>query len=164
MRKKNVLGTMMQSFAMMAIITVLWALVGYSLASERALFVGGFHYLLLSGVDSMPNADYARRFRSKLLWCINSCSRSSLRRLITGAFAERMKFSAMLLFMMLWALFVYFPMAHMVWGKGGLLNAFLGGKIPCLISPEARWSISLRAFRRWFARCILASALDIRQA
>ena len=52
--------------------------------------------------------------------------------LITGAFAERFKFSAMLLFMVLWALIVYFPMAHMVWGKGGLLNAFLGGTIPCL--------------------------------
>ena len=51
--------------------------------------------------------------------------------LISGAFAERMKFSAMLLFTVLWALIVYFPMAHMVWGKGGLLNAFLGGKIPC---------------------------------
>src|ERR1700688_4647145 len=52
--------------------------------------------------------------------------------LITGAFAERMKFSAMLVFMVLWAIFVYSPMAHMVWGKGGLLNAALGGKIPCL--------------------------------
>jgi Amt family ammonium transporter len=51
--------------------------------------------------------------------------------LISGAFAERMKFSAMLLFMVLWCLLIYFPMAHMVWGKGGLLNAFLGGKIPC---------------------------------
>jgi len=52
--------------------------------------------------------------------------------LISGAFAERMKFSAMLLFMGLWSVLVYFPMAHMVWGKGGFLNAFLGGKIPCL--------------------------------
>ena len=52
--------------------------------------------------------------------------------LISGAFAERMKFSAMLLFTMLWSLLVYFPMAHMVWGKGGFLNAFLGGKIPTL--------------------------------
>jgi Amt family ammonium transporter len=52
--------------------------------------------------------------------------------LISGAFAERMKFSAMLLFTVLWSLIVYFPMAHMVWGKGGLLNAFLGGKVPCL--------------------------------
>src|SRR5215470_1657147 len=51
--------------------------------------------------------------------------------LICGAFAERMKFSAMLLFMTLWTLLVYFPQAHMVWGKGGLLNAALGGKIPC---------------------------------
>ena len=52
--------------------------------------------------------------------------------LISGAFAERMKFSAMLLFTVLWSLMVYFPMAHMVWGKGGLLNAFTGGSIPCL--------------------------------
>ncbi len=52
--------------------------------------------------------------------------------LISGAFAERMKFSAMLLFTVLWSLIVYFPMAHMVWGKGGLLNAFLGGRFPCL--------------------------------
>ena len=52
--------------------------------------------------------------------------------LISGAFAERMKFSAMLLFTVLWTLVVYFPMAHMVWGKGGLLNAYLGGSIPCL--------------------------------
>jgi len=52
--------------------------------------------------------------------------------LICGAFAERMKFSAMLLFMTLWSLLVYFPMAHMVWGKGGLLNAFLGGPVPVL--------------------------------
>ena len=51
--------------------------------------------------------------------------------LISGAFAERMKFSAMLLFTILWTLVVYFPMAHMVWGKGGLLNAFSGGQIPC---------------------------------
>src|SRR5437879_12566455 len=51
--------------------------------------------------------------------------------LISGAFAERIKFSGMLLFTVLWAFIVYFPMAHMVWGKGGLLNAFLGGKIPC---------------------------------
>ena len=51
--------------------------------------------------------------------------------LIAGAFAERMRFSAMVLFMTIWAFLVYFPMAHMVWGKGGLLNAYLGGKIPC---------------------------------
>src|SRR5258708_38836415 len=52
--------------------------------------------------------------------------------LITGAFAERMKFSAMLVFMVVWGLFVYSPMAHMVWGKGGFLNAALGGRFPCL--------------------------------
>ena len=60
--------------------------------------------------------------------------------LITGAFAERMKFSAMLVFMVLWALFVYSPMAHMVWGKGGLLNASLGGQVSVLWTLRAgRW-------------------------
>ena len=82
--------------------------------------------------------------------------------LISGAFAERMKFSAMLLFTMLWTLIVYFPMAHMVWGKGGLLNASLGGQIPLLrFRRAARWCTSLPAFRRWCARCIWASARAI---
>ena len=131
-RKKNVLGTMMQSFVLMAIITVLWALVGYSLAfGTGTSFVGGFQYLFLHGVDSSPNPDYAATIPHQTFMVYQLMFAIITPALITGAFAERMKFSAMALFTVLWALFVYFPMAHMVWGKGGLLNAFMGGSIPC---------------------------------
>ena len=131
-RKKNVLGTMMQSFVLMAIITVLWALVGYSLAfGTGTSFVGGFQYIFLHGVDSSPNPDYAATIPHQTFMVYQLMFAIITPALITGALAERMKFSAMALFTVLWALFVYFPMAHMVWGKGGLLNAFLGGSIPC---------------------------------
>jgi Amt family ammonium transporter len=131
-RKKNVLGTMMQSFMMMAVITVLWALVGYSLTfGEGTPFLGDLRYLFLEGVGSAPNADYAATIPQQTFMVYQLMFAIITPALITGAFAERMKFSAMLLFMVLWTLLVYFPMAHMVWGKGGFLNAFLGGKIPC---------------------------------
>ncbi len=131
-RKKNVLGTMMQSFVLMAIITVLWGVVGDSLAfGEGTSFIGGLRYLFLSGVDSAPNADYAGTIPQQTFMIYQLMFAIITPALITGAFAERMKFRAMLLFMVLWSLLVYFPMAHMVWGKGGLLNAFLGGRFPC---------------------------------
>jgi ammonium transporter, Amt family len=132
-RKKNVLGTMMQSFVLMAWITVLWALVGYSLAfGEGSPFLGDLRYLFLNGVGSDPNADYAATIPQQTFMVFQLMFAIITPALISGAFAERMRFSAMMLFMTLWALIVYFPMAHMVWGKGGLLNAFLGGSIPCL--------------------------------
>jgi Amt family ammonium transporter len=131
-RKKNVLGTMMHSFIMMAIITLLWAVVGYSLAfAEGAPVIGDFRYAFLNGVGSAPNADYAASIPQQTFMVYQLMFAIITPALISGAFAERMKFSAMLLFTVLWALIVYFPMAHMVWGKGGLLNAFLGGAIPC---------------------------------
>jgi ammonium transporter, Amt family len=131
-RRKNVLGTMMQSFVLMAIITVLWALVGYSLTfGTGTSFIGDLRYLFLQGVDSSPNPDYAATIPQQTFMVYQLMFAIITPALITGAFAERMKFSAMALFTVLWALFVYFPMAHMVWGKGGLLNAFLGGVIPC---------------------------------
>src|SRR5215831_477608 len=131
-RRKNVLGTMMQSFILMALITVIWAVIGYSLAfAEGTPFVGGFRYALLNGVGVAPNADYAGTIPHQTYMIYQLMFAIITPALIAGAFAERMKFSAMLLFMTLWALVVYFPMAHMVWGKGGVLNAFLGGKFPC---------------------------------
>ena len=132
-RRKNVLGTMMQSFVLMALVTVLWALVGYSLAfGEGTSFIGGLRYAFLNGVGAEPNADYAATIPQQTFMIYQLMFAIITPALISGAFAERMKFSAMLLFTTLWSLFVYFPMAHMVWGKGGLLNAFLGGTIPCL--------------------------------
>ena len=132
-RRKNVLGTMMHSFALMAVVTVLWAIYGYSLAfAEGNPFVGGFSYLLLNGVGSAPNADYAPTIPQGTYMIYQLMFAVITPALISGAFAERMKFSAMLLFTCLWSTIVYFPMAHMIWGKGGFLNAFSNGKVPCL--------------------------------
>jgi Amt family ammonium transporter len=132
-RKKNILGTMMQTFAMMAVITVLWALVTYSLAfGEGNAFIGGLHNVFLRGVGLAPDVKYAATIPLQTFMVYQLMFAIITPALITGAFAERMKFSAMLVFMILWALIVYSPMAHMVWGKGGFLNASLGGRFPTL--------------------------------
>jgi len=132
-RKKNVLSTMMQSFALMAIITLLWGLVSYSLAfGPGNSFIGGLHNLFLRGVGGQPDPDYAATIPLQTFMIYQLMFAIITPALITGAFAERMKFSAMVAFMILWSIIVYSPMAHMVWGKGGLLNASLGGRFPCL--------------------------------
>jgi ammonium transporter, Amt family len=132
-RKKNVLATMMQSFAMIAIITVLWALFGYGFCfGSGNSFLGGFHHLFLSGVGSQPDPDYSSTIPQQTFMVYQLMFAIITPALITGAFAERMKFSAMVLFMVLWSVLVYDPMAHMVWGKGGFLNAALGGRFPTL--------------------------------
>ncbi len=131
-RKKNVLATMMQSFTMMALATVLWALFGYSLSfGEGSAFIGDLRYLMLNGVGAEPNGDYAGTIPHQTWMMFQLMFAIITPALITGAFAERMKFSAMVLFMTLWSVVIYYPMAHMVWGKGGLLNAFSGGSIAC---------------------------------
>ncbi|MFB3918292.1 MAG: ammonium transporter [Terriglobales bacterium] len=132
-RKKNVLATMMQSFALMAIITLMWALFGYSLSFHSGNgFIGGLGHAFLRGVGAAPDADYAATIPSETFMVYQLMFAIITPALITGAFAERMKFSAMVLFMILWSVLVYDPMAHMVWGKGGFLNAALGGTFPCL--------------------------------
>jgi Amt family ammonium transporter len=129
-RRKNVLSTMMHSFALMALITVIWAVAGYSLVfSEGTPFIGGLKYLFLDGVGREPNADYAATIPQGTFMVYQLMFAVITPALISGAYAERIKFSAMMLFTTLWAFVVYFPMAHMVWGKGGLLNAYLGGAI-----------------------------------
>jgi len=132
-RKKNVLSTMMQSFALMALVTVLWAIVGYSLAfGSGGSFIGGIQHLFLRGVGAQPEAAYAATIPQQTFMVYQLMFAIITPALITGAFAERMKFSAMVLFMTLWSFIVYDPMAHMVWGKNGLLNAALGGRFPTL--------------------------------
>jgi Amt family ammonium transporter len=132
-QKKNVLATMMQSFVLMAVVTVLWALYGYSIAfSEGTPFFGSFSYALLRGVGIEPNADYAGTIPQQTFMLFQLMFAIITPALITGAFAERMKFSAMLAFTVLWVTVIYFPLAHMVWGKGGFLNAALGGRVPAL--------------------------------
>jgi Amt family ammonium transporter len=131
-RKKNVLGTMMQTFAMMAVVTVLWGFVEYSLAFGAGnAFIGGFQHVFLRGVGLAPNPNYAATIPEQTFMVYQLMFAIITPALITGAFAERMKFSAMVVFMVLWALIVYSPMAHMVWGAGGFLNA-TSGKIRCL--------------------------------
>ena len=132
-RKKNVLATMMQSFALMAVVTVVWAIVGYSLSfGDGNSFIGGLHHLFLHGVGAQPDADYAGTIPAQTFMIYQLMFAIITPALITGAFAERMKFSAMVVFMVAWSLLVYSPMAHMVWGKGGFLNAALGGRFPTL--------------------------------
>src|ERR1700738_3769021 len=132
-RHKNVLAIMMQSFALMALITVLWALVGYSLCfGGNGPVIGNFAHALLRGVGADPNPDYAGTIPQMTFMVYQLMFAIITPALITGATAERMKFSGTLLFMTLWFLLVYAPMAHMVWGKGGLLNASLGGRFPTL--------------------------------
>lgn len=121
-RRKNVLGTMMQSFILMAFVSVLWAIVGYSLAfGAFSPVIGGFHFFGLHHVGATP-CDYAPTI-PHTTWMIYQCMFAVITPgLICGAYAERMKFSAMLTFSILWLLLVYCPLAHMVWGKGGLFN------------------------------------------
>jgi Amt family ammonium transporter len=132
-RQKNTLAIMMQSFALMGLITVLWALVGYSLCfGGNGPVIGSFEHALLRGVGADPNPDYAGTIPQMTFMVYQLMFAVITPALITGATAERMKFSGTVLFMTLWFLVVYAPLAHMVWGKGGFLNASLGGKFPTL--------------------------------
>jgi len=131
-RRKNVLSVMMQSFAMMAIVTLLWALFGYSLAfGSGGSLLGGLGNLFLHGVGAAPNSAYAATIPAQTFMVYQLMFAIITPALITGAFAERMKFSAMAVFLALWSIVIYDPMAHMVWGVGGLLNVS-GGRLPCL--------------------------------
>src|SRR5688572_1452414 len=123
-RRKNVLGTMMHSFILMAVVTILWAIVGYSLAfGEGNRFIGSFtQFAFLKGVTDVPNTDYAGTI-PHTTWMIYQLMFAIITpALISGAYAERMRFSSMLIFSVLWLLLIYCPLAHMVWGKGGLFN------------------------------------------
>ena len=130
-RKKNVLSTVMQIFAVCCLASVLWMIVGYSLAfAEGNAFVGGFDYLFLAGmsVDSLSGTIPESVFMTfQMTFAIITPA------LITGAFADRMKFSALLLFTGAWVLLVYAPITHWVWGGGFLGDAgvldFAGGTV-----------------------------------
>jgi Amt family ammonium transporter len=146
-RRKNVLGTMMQCFILMAVISVLWAVVGYSLAfAEGNVFVGGLDHVFLRGVGMEPSG-YAGTIPHYTFMLFQLMFAIITPALITGAFAERMKFSAMLLFMLLWSTFVYNPLAHAVWGEGGILVGyaldFAGGTVVHISSGVAALVLAL---------------------
>jgi Amt family ammonium transporter len=133
-RRKNVLATMMQSFILMAVVSIIWAVIGYTLAFDAGnAFIGGLHFAFLNNVGANP-CEYAPTI-PHTTWMVYQCMFAIITpALICGAYAERMKFSSMLLFSIGWLLCIYCPLAHMVWGKGGLFNAFLAGSpnIPAL--------------------------------
>ena len=133
-RRKNVLGTMMHSLILMAVVSVLWAVFGYSMAfgEGNAFFGNPLQYFMLKGVGVAPNPDYAATIPHTTFMLFQMMFAIITPALISGAVAERMKFSAYLLFMILWITIVYFPLCHMVWGKGGFFNWALGGTIPVL--------------------------------
>ncbi len=133
-RAKNVLATMMQSMFLMSLMSIAWFVFGYGLAfGDGNAFVGSLtQHLFLRGVGAAPNADYAATIPAQTFMLFQMMFAIITPALITGAFAERMKFAAFAVLMLLWLPLVYCPLAHMVWGKGGYFNWALGGTIPVL--------------------------------
>jgi len=135
-QNKNILGTLMQSFIVLGVITLEWVLWGYSLSfgTDYAGIIGGLEWFGLNGVGMSPSPDYGStipHFAFMIFQCMFAIITVAL---ITGAFAERMKFSAFLLFALLWSTFVYNPLAHWVWGVGGWMGRmgaldFAGGTV-----------------------------------
>jgi Amt family ammonium transporter len=135
-RPKNVLSTIMHSFFILALISVQWVLWGYSLAFGPDVngVVGSLSWVGLNGVGVEPNADYAATIPHLAFMAFQMMFAIITPALITGAFAERKRFKAFVLFSILWATFVYDPLAHWVWGAGGWLHAlgaldFAGGTV-----------------------------------
>ncbi|MHB8844068.1 MAG: ammonium transporter [Nitrospirota bacterium] len=123
-RRKNVLGTVMHSFIAIALVSVQWILVGYSLAFGPDIrgLIGGLDWAGLDGVGLAPNADYAATVPHLAFMAYQMMFAVITPALISGAFAERMKFSAYLVFALVWTTIVYDPVAHWVWGAGGWMK------------------------------------------
>ena len=124
-RTKNVLSVMAQCLGLAGIVTILWWAFGYSLVFGKSFgspYLGGTEFFFMAGVDSLPNTDYAAWVSQNVFAMYQMMFAIITPALIVGAIAERMKFSALVLFMVLWMFVVYFPLAHMVWGVTGLMN------------------------------------------
>jgi ammonium transporter, Amt family len=135
-RQKNALATIMQSFIIMALISIQWVLWGYSLAfgPDKGGIIGGLEWIGLRGVGGEPFDAYSKTIPHQVFMLFQMMFAIITPALITGAFAERKKFSAFILFTLLWATFVYDPLAHWVWGDGGWLKKlgaldFAGGTV-----------------------------------
>src|SRR5207237_43958 len=122
-RQKNALGTLMQSFIVLALISIQWVLWGYSLAfgPDKGGIIGGLEWIGLRGVGAAPNPDYAATIPHQAFMLFQMMFAVITPALITGAFAERKRFSTFLVFIVAWATFVYDPLAHWVWSTGGWL-------------------------------------------
>lgn len=134
--RKNVLNTIFTSFVMCGISSVLWIVIGYSLSFGKDIhgIIGGFNYLFFNNVSAEPNVIYAATIPETLFAAFQMMFSIVTPALITGALVGRMKFSSLLIFMTAWLFLVYYPLAHMVWGDGGLIRAlgavdFAGGNV-----------------------------------
>ena len=125
-RRKNVLSTIMHSFFVLALVSVQWVLWGYSLAfgPDKGGIIGGLEWVGLIGVGVDPNPDYAATIPHQAFMIFQMMFAVITPALITGAFAERKRFKAFVVFTLLWATFVYDPVAHWIWGNGGWLRSF----------------------------------------
>jgi Amt family ammonium transporter len=135
-RRKNMLSVLMQCLMILCIISLQWALLGYSLSfgPDKGSIIGGLEWIGLKGVGAGPNADYAPTIPHQVFMMFQMMFAVITPALIIGAFAERMKFSAFCVFSLLWATIVYDPVAHWVWGVGGFLREsgaldFAGGTV-----------------------------------
>ncbi len=154
-RGKNVLGTIMQSYMILALITLEWVLWGYSLSfgPDHGGIIGGLDWFGLRGVGVEPHETYGTTI-PHLAFMIFQCMFAVITpALITGAFAERMKFTSFLLFTVLWATFVYNPLAHWVWGSGGWMAKmgaldFAGGTVVHISSGVSALAAALLVGRR----------------
>ncbi len=135
-RSKNVLGTILQSFIMISLITIEWVYLGYSMSfgPDVGGFVGDLSWFALNGVTTAPSPDYATTI-PQIVFMIYQCMFAIITpALITGAFAERVRFAPFLVFSLAWAILVYNPVCHWIWGSGGWLGArgvldFAGGLV-----------------------------------
>jgi len=153
-RRKNVLGTIMQSFFILGLVSIVWAVLGYSLAFAPGgnAFIGSTAWIGLRGVGQAPS-DYAHTVPHLAFMVFQLMFAVITPALITGAFAERMKFGGFLLFVVLWSLLVYSPICHWVWGKGGWIAQlgaldFAGGTVVHISSGAAALAAALVVGRR----------------
>lgn len=135
-RRKNVLNTIMTSFFICALASIMWVLIGYSLSFGNDFhgIIGGLNFFGMAGVGADPNAAYASNIPQLLFAAFQMMFAIITPALITGSLAGRMKFSSIFIFIAAWSILVYYPMAHMVWGDGGLIKAlgavdFAGGNV-----------------------------------
>ena len=154
-RGKNVLGTIMQNFFAISLVSVQWILIGYSLAFGPDVhgIIGNLDWIGLKGVGVDPNPDYAPTIPHIAFMMYQAMFAVITPALITGAFAERMKFSSYFLFTLLWSTLVYDPVAHWVWGAGGWLKEmgtldFAGGIVVHLISGISALAAALMLGKR----------------
>ena len=154
-RQKNVLGTLMQSFIALGIVTVQWVLIGYSLAfgPDIGHLIGGLQWIGLHGVGLDPNPDYAATVPHQAFMIFQMMFAVITPALITGAFAERFKFSTYLVFVLVWSTLVYAPLAHWVWGVGGWIRNlgaldFAGGLVVHISSGVSALAAVLIVGRR----------------